>query len=289
MALQSTVHEHSAFASDWLTAREPADHKARAGQLTEALNQWLCRGYERGTGTNAWPRQIVDIGTGRGSNARFLVPALEVPQSWLALDQDAALLREARERVRSLDVPFITRTVQLTPENLDAELPEDVAVVTASALIDLVSRPWLEALAQAVIVRRAAVLVVLSYSGQFELTPSHPDDRLLQDLVNQHQHGDKGTGAALGPDATAVLQSVLANAGYQVTTAESPWRLDSNEATLIRLLMRGWVDAAIEQSPDATLRLEEWLAAREGQLLEGRLGVMVHHMDLLALPPEEAC
>ena len=151
------------------------------------------------------------------------------------------------------------------------------------------SRPWLEALAQAVIVRRAAVLVVLSYSGQFELTPSHPDDRLLQDLVNQHQHGDKGTGAALGPDATAVLQSVLANAGYQVTTAESPWRLDSNEATLIRLLMRGWVDAAIEQSPDATLRLEEWLAAREGQLLEGRLGVMVHHMDLLALPPEEAC
>lgn len=293
--LQCGTHKHSTFDSQWLSAREPVDHSARSTELTVALNRWLSGVYERQAGPQPRPCRIVDIGTGRGSNALYLVPALQVPQAWLALDQDPALLREARERVRGLDVPFDTTPIQLTPDNLEQALPQDTVLVTASALIDLVSHPWLAALSRAVVARNAAVLIVLSYAGRFELEPAHPQDDVLRDLVNRHQHGNKGGGAALGPDAAGVLETLMADAGYSVQAAESRWNLGDpdnpgdrvqSDTTLLHMLMQGWVEAAIEQSPEHRSQLERWRAAREGQLSEGVLRVVVYHTDMLALPPE---
>ena len=285
--LPSYLHQHSEFASDWLAAREAADHRARSRELTDELNQWLLSQYENLPPESHCPMQIVDIGTGRGSNALFLVPPLQVPQTWLALDQDAALLREAKQRVDLLDVPFETRTVQLSPENLEQHLPAGVALITASALIDLVSEPWLKALSKAAVRQKSAMLIVLSYAGHFKLSPAHPDDELLRNLVNQHQHGDKGTGAALGPEAPMVLRDLLAREGYRVKLAESPWTFNRGDQVLARMLMQGWTDAAIEQSPTDRDCLNRWLETRDRQLVEGKLTVVVRHLDLLALPPGE--
>jgi hypothetical protein len=285
--LPSSLHQHSEFASDWLAAREAADHRARSRELTEELNQWLLLHYDSLPPEIHCPVQIVDIGTGRGSNALFLVPFLQVPQTWLALDQDAALLREARQRVDILDVPFETTTVQLSPENMEQHLPAEVSLITASALIDLVSEPWLKTLSQAAAHRKSAMLIVLSYAGHFEVSPGHPDDELLRNLVNQHQHGDKGTGTALGPEAPIVLRDLLTQEGYRVKLAESPWTLSSGDQALVGMLMQGWTDAAIEQSPTDRDRLNRWLDTRNRQLSEGKLTVVVRHLDLLALPPGE--
>jgi len=285
--LPSHLHQHSEFASEWLATREAADHRARSRELTDELNQWLLSHYKSLPPESHCPMQIVDIGTGRGSNALFLVPPLQVPQAWLALDQDAALLRDAEQRVDVLDVPFETRTVQLSPENMEQHLPAEVALITASALIDLVSEPWLKALSKAAVRRKSAMLIVLSYAGDFELLPGHPDDELLRDLVNQHQHGDKGTGAALGPEAPLVLEDLLTGEGYRVKLMDSPWTLNSGDQVLARMLMQGWTDAAIEQSPTDRDRLNRWLETRNRQLSEGKLTVVVRHLDLLALPPGE--
>ena len=283
----SHMNQHSAFQSDWLSAREAADHRARSTKLTAELNQWLTSDYDSLQPEAHRPVQIVDIGAGRGSNALFLVPALRIPQIWLALDQDPALLREARERVDLLDVPCETRTVQLSPENMELHLPGEVSLVTASALIDLVSASWLKALGQAVARRNSAVLVVLSYAGHFELSPGHPDDELIRNLVNEHQHGDKGTGTALGPEATTVLKELLQAAGYRVQLAESPWSLNGEDQALAQMLLEGWIEAAIEQSPGDIDRLTHWLEIRTRQLSEGNLTIGVRHLDLLALPPRD--
>jgi hypothetical protein len=131
------------------------------------------------------------------------------------------------------------------------------------------------------------MLIVLSYAGHFEVSPGHPDDELLRNLVNQHQHGDKGTGAALGPEAPIVLRDLLTQEGYRVKLAESPWTLSSGDQALVGMLMQGWTDAAIEQSPIDRDRLNRWLDTRNRQLSEGKLKVVVRHLDLLALPPGE--
>ncbi len=282
-------HQHSQFASNWLAARETADHRARSGKLTDSLSRWLSqRYYALDAEDRPKPLQIVDLGAGRGSNAVFLVHALQVPQAWLAIDQDAGLLGEAKQRIETWDVPFEIAPVQLTPENLEQSLTQDVSLITASALIDLVSEPWLGALAEAAVARHAAVLIVLSYAGWFEVTPALPDDSLLRELVNRHQHGDKGAGAALGPEASAVLQNALAEQDYQVELAESFWQLDAGDSELIQMLMEGWVEAAMEQDPDCRESLARWLETRYTQLAEGCLRVSVNHIDLLGLPPGEA-
>jgi len=278
------------FTGQWLQAREPADHAARSEALTHTLAQWLAGRYHEVSARlgSGLPLQIVDIGTGRGSNPVYLVPRFPVPQQWVLVEPDQGLLQAAVSRVEALDAPTVSLCAELTAENLDTVLPE-ADLMTASALIDLVSEPWLTAFVSAVSQRRSAVLVVLSYSGQFELSPPHPSDARVQDLVNRHQHGDKGRGSALGPDATAVLRQKLQAAGYQVQLENSPWRLgeDSDDAELISLLMWGWVQAACEQNPRATGEIEGWLEDRRAQLAVQQLRVAVSHLDLLALPGPE--
>jgi hypothetical protein len=277
------------FAGNWLMARESADHRARSRKLTNRLSHWLKQQYESlSADSRVQSPLIVDLGAGRGSNAMFLVRSLQVPQTWLAIDQDAELLREAKQRVETLGGAYKTEVIQLTPGNMEERLPEAASLVTASALIDLVSEAWLSTLVEAAAARRSAVLVVLSYAGSFELSPAHPDDSMLRDLVNRHQHGDKGAGAALGPDAVAVLQKLLAAKGYQVELDESPWQLDADDSSLVRMLMEGWVEAATEIDPGSRERLQTWLQSRSAQLAEGALKVSVNHIDLLALPPGEA-
>ena len=282
-------HPHTEFSADWLSLRQPADYKARSQNLNTMLRDWLKQ--QSGDQVEPLPPTLVDLGTGLGSNAGYLAKVLDSPQTWLLIDQDTGLLAAAAARLEPLGLSVETRALQLLPQTFAGLLPTQTRLVTASALIDLVSAEWLQALVKEVADKRAALLVVLSYAGRFELIPQHPDDDLLRVLVNQHQHGDKGLGSALGPSATAALTAELQSCGYEVHIAASDWQLgmDAGEgeehAELARQLMRGWVNAAIQQDSDQSARLRVWFDARERQLGTGELRIKVCHEDLLALPP----
>ena len=165
-------------------------------------------------------------------------------------------------------------------------MPADADLVTASALIDLVSEPWLSALAAAVAKRQAALLVVISYSGHFSLEPAHPFDDELRALVNAHQHREKGSGAALGPDATACLSRLMSGKGYEIQTADSPWVLTGEQANLAAMLLEGWAEAATEQQPEQANAIQTWLETRRQQLDADALAITVSHTDLLAWPKQ---
>lgn len=275
-------HRDTYFPEEWLQAREAADHRARSVELTQRLGQWAVENVKSGL------IRIFDIGTGRGSNVVYLAPVLSMPQKWMLVDQDENLLAEAAQRAHPLKLSVETRQQRLMPEDFHGLLPRDTAIVTASALIDLVSEPWLAALVAEVILKQAAILVVLSYTGRFTLSPAHKDDSLLLELVNQHQHGDKGAGAALGPDAAAVLADKLTIEGYEVQVAQSPWQLNSEDTKLATMLMEGWVAAAKQRSrgaDGASDRLDAWFATRKRQLAISELEITVYHQDVLGLPP----
>ena len=71
------------FGADWLRLREPVDHRSRAeGHLPVLAEEWRRRGWSR----------IVDLGSGTGSNARYLAPRLPGAQQWTLVDHDADLL-----------------------------------------------------------------------------------------------------------------------------------------------------------------------------------------------------
>ena len=260
------------FAGDWLTLREPVDHAARSEPLLDRLRDW-CRDQES--------LHIVDLGAGAGSNLRYLAPRLPVQQHWTLVDHDPDLLALAVAPTGT--APATLRTVCADLEQwalADAE-PE---LVTASALLDLVSGRWLDRLVQDCARHRAAALMALSYDGEVSWTVSDPQDALVQAAVNAHQGRDKGLGAALGPLASAEAAKRFRAAGYRVWTDPSPWHLDATALALAEPLIAGWVEAAIEQVPEAYVGIRDWGARRLGNLGSGRTQLRVGHQDLLALP-----
>ena len=259
------------FTADWLALREPVDHRSRADSLLSVLGAWW--------GTAGGSR-IADLGSGTGSNLRYLAPRLSGVQEWTLVDQDAALLAGAEpvERVTKLErVPG-----DLAREGLEVARRADF--VTGSALLDLVSETWLTRLADTCRSTRCGALFALTFDGLIEWSDFDPDDRLVRDAVNAHQRRDKGLGPALGPTGGEVAERCFRAAGYRTWRVPTPWRLGVGDAALARALVDSWARAAEKELPVQAERVQTWAKRRQRTILEGVFGLMVGHVDLLALP-----
>jgi len=270
------------FSSDWLTLREPADHRARSDRLAVRLSE---------VGSARRWSTILDLGSGRGSNLRWLAPRLGWARRWVALDHDAGLLAEieAAWAVEGVDSPGDLRTVRgdLSDEGLAEVAGADL--VTASALLDLVTEAWVRDLAAACAARGAGALLALSWDGTATLRPSDPMAEEVLDAVRTHQQGEKGMGVALGPRAPGVTAAAFREVGMEVTTAATPWRLEGrDDGPLIAALVEGWVGAAYEVVPERAEAFRAWLREVKPALLHGAVAASVGHVDLLALPRDAA-
>lgn len=288
----STPGSH--FAADWLALREPVDAEARSQYLVDLAARWLMT--ER-PAARRYPMEFVDLGCGRGSNVCFLAPRWYGPQYWQLMDHDRVLLQQARQRCHTLRdrdgqaVRVALRPCSLT--ELPSRWPAQADLISASALLDLVSAEWLDILVERCAEHRQALLITLSVTGEWHLTdtrdaPLHdPDDAYIHALFNAHQQRDKGFGAALGGRAHFELVTRLNAAGFDVEEAESPWRLTAGQAehtALLHPLIEGWAQAAIEQAPEAHERIDAWRTQRLAQVNAGELGAVVVHRDMWARP-----
>lgn len=262
------------FAAEWLALREPADTVARSASLADVAGQRLA----------ARRREIraIDLACGTGSNVRYLTPRLPAAMSWTIVDHDRTLLDLARARLgaETLGDDFTLTARHADLAHLDAALLAGHDLVTASAVLDLVSTAWLQALASACRQADAVALLALTFDGRIECTPEHADDGLVRELVLRHQRRDKGFGPALGPEATTVAEACFTAEGFTVRTAASDWKLDSPR--LQRELITGWTRAAIELDSTHAERIAAWERTRLAHVLEGRSRLRVGHRDLVA-------
>ncbi len=260
------------FNAEWLALREPIDAASRSTRLTRAVAAALPR-YRS--------IDILDLGAGTGANVRFLAGKLPLPQRWLLIDRDQRLLNHASA--------WPSQCLDLRRAVLDAALFDGRALVTASALLDLVSDAWLQALVARCRETGAAVLFALTYDGRIDFAPAEPEDDAIRELVNQHQRTDKGFGPAAGPTAAARAGELLTAAGYHVEREASDWVLSPESSALQRQLIGGWAAAASAVSPDRSRVIADWSARRMAHVDAGRSQAIVGHKDLAAwLPPKRA-
>ncbi|MEW9518072.1 SAM-dependent methyltransferase [Streptomyces tubercidicus] len=279
--------ERPRFAPRWLELRERADAAARAPELLRPLQAWLAKR----PAPEGPPGSLVirDLGCGIGSMGRWLAVRLPGPQQWVLHDLDPALLALAGARmpVTAADGTAVAATTargdlaDLTADDLAGS-----SLVTASALLDLLTREEVEDLAEACVGSGSPALFALSVAGRVELTPADPFDAEIADAFNDHQRRTDQGRALLGPDAIAAAVAAFERRGATVLVQSSPWRLGCAESALIAEWLRGWVGAAHAQRPDLAPEAVAYLRRRLEECAAGELTVAVYHTDLLALPPQ---
>ena len=262
----------SGLSTGWLALREPADAAARSAELVQLLS-----GPQ---GHGSWV--VHDLGAGTGSMARWLAPQLPGPQHWVLHDRDCGLLEVA---VRTPPTDAAGRPVVVTsvPGELDDLTGAELAgatVVTASALLDMLTTAQVERLSTVCAATGAALLLTTTVTGGVTLSPVDDLDGALGGAFNEHQRRS----GRLGPEAGAVAAAALTSAAYRVTTRRAPWRLGPADAELTRAWLQGWVDAAVDQQPALRPDAAGYLSRRAGQLDNAELRVLVDHVDLFAVP-----
>ena len=268
-------------APDWLALREGADAAARAPGLVDLLRVHLAA-----AGAGA-PAVIRDLGCGTGSMGRWLAPQLSGPQVWVLHDRDPALLASAAARMPGAGADGAPVSARTHLGDLTALRSPDLAgtvLVTASAVLDLLTAEEVDGLAAACTEAGAAALLTLSVTGGVEFAPSDPLDALFADAFNAHQRRRHDDRWLLGPDAGAVAVDAFARRGAVVETRPSPWHLGADRSELAEEWLRAWIAAACAQRPDLGRCAGAYLGRRLDACSAGRLRIVVGHVDVLALP-----
>jgi hypothetical protein len=278
--------EPGAYSPDWLHLREPADAAARAAELLEPLRDHLAGLAE------SRPRSggivVRDLGCGTGSLGRWLTARLPGTQRWILHDHDTGLLAHARTSLPATALDGSPVDVVAEQRDVTALRAADLAgtsLVTASALLDLLTEDEVTTLATAVVEAGCAALLVLTVTGRVELTPADPLDDEIAAAFNAHQRRRTGGRQLLGPAAADVAATAFGRLGATVRRAGSAWRLGPDQAELQRQWLDGWVGAAVEQCPGLRPAAGGYLRRRLGLAAAGQLHAVIHHGDLLVLPP----
>ena len=276
----------SSFTVDWLRLREPVDRAARVSTLLPQI---------------ANCRHIVDLGAGTGANLRYLAPLIGGKQDWTLVEHDATLVSAIPEClsewadsvVNDQGELFIQGAtfnccVRIAQIDLSTQLNQLAipagTLVTASALLDLVSEHWLKQLVKRCAQAAAPVWFALTYDGRMHCDPEEPEDEIVRSLFNEHQRTNKGFGPALGPSAAEMTKELLAANGYQTSHTRSDWQLTHDMRDIQHTLVRGWYDAVREYNPQKARELEVWYERRRAHIETGVSTLIVGHTDVVASP-----
>ena len=262
----------------WLALREPADAVARAPDLVERLGRAL-----PATGR----RVIHDLGCGTGAMGRWLAPLLPGPQHWVVHDRDTDLLVLAAADLPGPAADGAAVTVEAKHSDITRLHPGDLAdatLITASALLDLLTKDELAGLVSVCAGAGCAMLLTLSVVGRVDVTPADPLDPRVAAAFDAHQRRTTERGRLLGPDAVARAGEELGRLGVEVLVRPSPWRLGASQASLAAEWFTGWVRAACEQQVELAAETDAYTRRRLAQATAGQLAVTVDHADLLVLP-----
>lgn len=262
----------------WLELREGADAAARARELVGRLRRHLPAGGGL---------VIHDLACGTGAMGRWLAPRLPARQRWVVHDRDSDLLELAALHPPRTGADGAPVVLEARRSDVTRLAPDDLAgagLITASALLDLLTRDELQGLVDLCTAAGCPALLTLSVVGHVELTPADPLDARVATAFDAHQRRVTEHGRLLGPDAVAATVQGFRRAGSEVLVRPSPWRLASSQAALAAEWFTGWLDAACEQHPALAAESELYARRRLAAARAGRLVVRVGHADLLALP-----
>jgi hypothetical protein len=203
---------------------------------------------------------------------------------WCLVDNDSELLGFVRRMI----TPSAALTVDLRRLDLIHDLQDaldgTIDLITASALLDLVSASWLDRLVSEIARRQLPFYTTLTYDGRAEIEPVDALDATMIAAANTHQRTDKGFGPALGPTAVRAATARLESVQYSVVTGASDWLIGPNDREIQMKIFSIWASAGQVVGGVSRSDMVGWLARRRDAVIAGCSSIRIGHIDVFATP-----
>ena len=148
-------------------------------------------------------------------------------------------------------------------------------LVTASALLDLVSETWLRSLARHCRTTGAAGAVRAHLHRRIALLAAEPEDDAIRELMNRHQRSnDKGFGPAPARTRSMPRRAVFRTSATACSARRATGCCTPDARELQRQLIEGWAEAAHEMAPDQAPTIVGW---RDATARARRRRPLAHH------------
>ncbi len=275
--------------SSWLDERYQYDVDAR----NKSVEQFCLEHF-----SNLTKIQIVDVGSGTGSNFINLSGKLKQNQHWTFLEQDESLILHSLERIKK---EFNQRGFTITQKNDELHLQNisqeitiqtvngslldinrlidlnNTDLITASAIFDLFSIEQFKFFSDQVHREKVSVLSTLNYTSmRFE--PSLDSDKQFIDLYNAHMKRKQSFGVGMGSDCYDVMNSYYDANEIAIVNGNSIWCLEENAKSLHAFLLT-FMEESIAELSNCPSGLKRWVHEKREASARGALKIVVEHGD----------
>jgi SAM-dependent methyltransferase len=280
------------FSVKWLNTRYPFDVAARNSEVEKAALMALPPDRDL---------RLLDLGAGTGNSCRYFIPKLPQNQEWLLVELNPDLIEAAKQQLvefakaegykrlpsddglkfkgkKTIHIRFLQHSFLHLNDVLDLS---GFDLVTAGAVIDLLSTDMLEQLVQQFIGHVAPFLATINFVGLL-FDQATDRDRQYAALYMQHMQRERPFGRALGAHCIPFLESWLLIRDIPFLSGASDWMIRP-EDTAMHAFQLDFMEEAITEMlacPEAGEKLQEWLAQKRAASKAGQLSFRVQHFDI---------
>ena len=259
------------FENSWLFQREKIDNLSKSISIINKINIVL-KNYDK--------IRIIDLGTGTGSNFRYLSKKIKFKnQSWTLMDLSKSSLNEAKKTsVTNNKIQKIILKHDDIIKNIEQHNFDNYEIVTGSAFLDIMPVDWFKKFYTK---NRNTKLVYFSinYDGYFKFYPKHKLDKDVLQLFNNDQKSKKNNKTrAVGPDCSNIINSWFTKT-HKCYLFKSNWTDVKNKN--FQLMFLDFCENIIKKNKKTNF--SEWLDFRKKNIIKNKSKLSVSNKDFLAI------
>ena len=258
------------FENNWLFEREKIDNLSKSKFIIKKINSCLSAHDEV---------RIMDLGTGTGSNFRYLAKKIKAKKiSWILIDISKESLIEVKKNIlKNHTKDKISIINQNVIKNIDKIKFESSDLVSGSAFLDIMPLHWFKSFYK-YNVNTKLIYFSINYDGYFKFYPLHKDDKTVLNLFNADQRSAKHKNdLAVGPNCTKLIEMQFKKT-HKIYSYKSNWSVKNNKKFQL-MFLNFCTNVLNKHNKDFT----SWLTFRNKNIINNTSKLIVNNRDFLAV------
>jgi len=163
-----------------------------------------------------------------------------------------------------------------------------VQLVTANAVMDLLTYKQLKKFIEPLSRRNIALLLTINYQSM-AFSDNGNLEKFYITLFNKHMQRKQKFGKAMGPHCTGKIEKVLKAHGYSFIKGESPWKVSPNQRKMLIFILK-FIQETIPdllKNGSEIKKFFDWTELIKKKIKKQSLSLTINHSDIYAWKPKQ--